>query len=201
MRYVRKKAEQRFGHLYTVVEGDECHYCGLPSDGHDHQPAIFTLHKFAADRLVTRKQIEERFGACYTVPACIICNMGIGSFEGESDDDRRQEILGFLDFFDQEGPSKGHWNYGAFLVAYEILLLRYQNAVGEEVYAIPSIGRAIMAHALRAKMGEWEDHPFWMTHREGFAKWLTAVPGRKQKHFLDMAGLESYSFRPGVYGR
>lgn len=201
MRYDRKKAEARFGHLYTEIPGNSCHYCGLPRDGYDHQPAIHTLHKFAKDRLITRKQIEERFGLCRLVPACTICNMGIGSFEGESDDDRRLEILGFLDFYDDEGPTKGEWNYGAFTVAYEILAARTQNVVGDEIYAIPSVGRLIMSHALRSKMGEWADHPFWMEHRERFAMWLSAEPKRKQKHFLDMSRLESYDFRNGVYGR
>lgn len=201
MRYIRKKAEARFGHVYTVVPGDKCHYCGLPSDGHDHQPAIYTLHKFAKDRLVTRKQIEERFGPCLALPACTICNMGIGSFEGESDDERRLEILGFLDFFDDEGPTKGQWNFGAFMIAYEILVLRDRNEVGDEVYAIPAVGRAIMVHALRAKMGEWMDHPFWSAHRDRLGKWLATAPRSKQKYFLDMSRLESYRFRPGVFGR
>lgn len=201
LRYDRKKAEARFGHLFTVVPGDQCHYCGLPSDGHDHRPAVHTLHRFAKDRQVTRREIEEQFGPCRLVPCCTICNMGIGSFEGEHDNDRRDEILGFLDFFDDEGEQKGEWSYGAFAIACEILDARAKGLLGDEVYALPAVGRLIMSHALRVQKGEWADDPFFHEHRERFAAWLKAVPRRKAKHFLDMARLESYKFKPGVYDR
>ena len=37
-KYNRKKAEQRFEHVYETVAGDKCIYCGMPSDGeYDHQ--------------------------------------------------------------------------------------------------------------------------------------------------------------------
>lgn len=201
MRYDRKKAEARFGHLYGQVAGDACHYCDMPSDGHDHQPALHTLHKFAKDRLVTRKQVEERFGPCRLVPCCTICNMGIGAYEGDNDNDRRLEVLGFIDFYDDEGPTKGEWNAGAFMVAFGILQARTENLVGDDIYALPAVGRAIMSHALRTKMGEWPDDAIWKSHRERLALWMSAEPRRKQKHFLDMSGLESYGFRKGVYGR
>ena len=201
LRYERKKAEARFRHVYTVVSGDECHYCGLPSDGHDHRPAIHSLHKFASSRLVTRKEIEGRFGKCRLVPCCTICNMGIGSFDGANDDECREEILGFIDFFDDDGPTRGSWNYGAFCTAVEILTARTIGNVGDEIYAIPVVGRAVISHALRSKMGQWQDDAFWSAHRERLATWLKSAPRRKSKHFLTMARLESYKFRDGVYGR
>jgi hypothetical protein len=199
--YDRKEAEARFKHLYAEVPGDECHYCGLARDGHDHRPAIHTLHRFAKGRQVTRKEIEGHFGQCRLVPCCTICNMGIGSFEGVDDNDCRDEILGFLDFFDDDGPSKGVWSFGAFTVACEVLEARSKDIVGDEIYAVPAVGRAIMVHALRSRKGEWRDDPFWHPHRLRFANWLRAEPRRKSKHFLDMARLESYRFKDGVYGR
>ncbi len=201
MRYDRRKAEARFGHLFSVVPGDACHYCGLPSDGHDHRPAVHTLHKFSEGRKVTRREVEEHFGPCRLVPCCTICNMGIGSFEGDDDNDRRDEILGFLDFYDDDGPTKGEWSFGAFSVACEILDARVEGLVGDDVYALPAVGRLIMSHALRVKKGEWKDLEFFNEHRERFASWLCAEPRRKSKHFLAMARLESYKFKQGVYGR
>jgi hypothetical protein len=127
--------------------------------------------------------------------------MGIGSFEGENDNERRVEILEFLDFYDDGGPHKGEWNFGAFCVACEMLDARLNDVVGDEVYAIPAVGRAIISQALRVKMGDWKDDNFWHPHRQRFAAWLAAEPRRKSKHFLIMARLESYKFKDGVYGR
>ena len=201
MRYNRKRAEERFGHLYTEVPGDECYYCGMPKDGFDHRPSIFTLHKFAKHRRVTRREINEQFGECRLVPSCIICNMGIGSYEGESDNDRRQEILNFLDLYDDFGPNKNEWNFGVFAAAAEILIARDQDMVTDEVYAIPLVGRIVISHALWVKMGNAKDDEFWQRHRMKLAEWLNAQPKRKAKHFLDMARLESYAFKDGVFGR
>lgn len=201
MRYNRKSAEERFGHLYTEAPGDECYYCGMPRDGWDHRPSLFTLHKFAEGRKVTRREIFEQFGECRLVPSCVICNMGIGSFEGENDDDRRQEILNFIDLYDDFGPKKNEWNFGVFTAAAEILFARDEGMLTDEIYAIPLVGRIIMAHALWVKMGNAKDNEFWSKHRQKFADWLNGKPKRKAKHFLDMARLESYAFKDGVYGR
>ena len=201
LRYDRRKAEARFAHLYAAVPGDECYYCGLPSEGHDHRPAVHTLHNFAKTRKVTRREIEDRFGPCRLVPCCTICNMGLGSFEGTDDNERRDEILSYLDFFDDDGPHKGEWSLGAFTTAYEILAARTEETVGDEIYALPAVGRLIMSHALRVKKGEWQDGEFWHFHRVRFAAWLQGEPRRKSKHFLNMARLESYKFKDGVYDR
>lgn len=201
MKYNRKEAERRFGHLYEVVPGDSCYYCGLPGDGVDHRPAVHTLHRFAKGRKVTRREIEAQYGQCRLLPCCTICNMGIGSFEGEGDDEYRDEILGFLDFYDDEGPHKGEWNFGTFLAAMEVLEARENGILGDEVYALPLIGRLLMAQALRAMKGEWKDDPRWKPHRERFRAWIIAEPRRRSAHFLAMARLKSYEFLDGVYGR
>jgi hypothetical protein len=201
LRYDRKKAEARFAHLYSLVSGEECHYCGFPSDGHDHRPAIHTLHRFSKGRKITRREVEAHLGPCRLVPCCTICNMGIGSFEGADDNERREEILSFLDFFNDEGPYKGEWNLGAFTVAYEVLEARAEGKLSDEIYALPAVGRLILSHALRTKMGEWRDGEFWHEHRLRLAQWLQGEPRRKAKHFLAMARLASYNFKDGVYGR
>ena len=78
-KYNRKKAEQRFEHVYETVAGDKCIYCGMPSDGeYDHQPPVYILHRFADGGLVTKKAIREQFGQCKLVPCCRVCNMGWG---------------------------------------------------------------------------------------------------------------------------
>lgn len=201
MRYNRKQAQERFQHLYVEVPGDECFYCGMPKDGVDHRPAIFTLHKFAKSRMVTRREIHEHFGQCRLVPSCVICNMGIGSYEGENDNDRRQEILNFIDLYDDFGPNRNEWNFGVFTAAAEMLIARDQGMLTDEVYAVPLVGRLVVSHALWVKMGNAKDDEFWQRHRRKLAEWLTAQPRRKAKHFLDMARLESYSFKNGVFGR
>jgi hypothetical protein len=127
--------------------------------------------------------------------------MGLGSYDGADDNDRRDEILCFLDFFDDEGPRKGQWNFGAWAIAYETLEAIDQGVVDRQAYALPAVGRLIMSHALRVKKGEWSDGDFWRRHRAKFADWLAETPKRASRHFIAMAGLESYAFKDGVYSR
>lgn len=196
-RYDRRKAEKRFGHVYEVVEGDRCVYCGMASDGKvDHQPPVYVLHRFANGGLVTKKQIREAFGPCRLVPCCTICNMGLGAFHGETDADRRFEIVNW--FLAEEGDLFDH----AQLEAGRLLLQDFfDGRRGAEIFSFPGVGRVIYINALVGLAdGSYvsaDEFPKWLLDAQAqLAAWLRAVPRRKHAHFLAMANLESYDLGP-----
>jgi len=41
-KFNRRRAEQRFAHIYETANGDRCIYCGMANDGkYDHQPPVY----------------------------------------------------------------------------------------------------------------------------------------------------------------
>lgn len=197
LRYDRRKAEKRFAHVYESLAGDRCVYCGMPSDGKvDHQPPVYVLHRFANGGLVTKKQIRDAYGQCKLVPCCTICNMGLGAFHGDSDRDRRLEIVNW--FLAEEGDLMDR----AFLEAGTRLLEDFFDGKrGEEVFSFPGVGRVVYINALvglaNGTFSTPDDFPEWLqTAQDELAVWLRAAPRRKHTHFLAMANLESYDLLP-----
>jgi hypothetical protein len=196
-RYNRRAAEQRFQHVYQLVTGDRCIYCGMPSDGKfDHQPPVYILHRFADGRLVTKKAIRERFGACKLVPCCTICNMGLGAFHGRDNDERRREIANWF-LVDDRYPEDAL----VVEVGRQLIERRLEGSRGPEICAFPGVGRVIYVNALfgliEGVFGCPDDFPEWLqTMQAELAEWLRAEPRRKSKYFLEMANLASYELLP-----
>lgn len=196
-KYNRNQAEKRFAHVYQVVEGHRCIYCGMPSDGkYDHQPPVYILHRFAGGGLVTKKAIREAFGQCELVPCCTICNMGLGSFHGPHDNDRRREIVNWF-LVDDQYPEDGL----VLELGRRLIENRLNGRGGEDIYGFPGVGRVIYIHALVGLIdGEFhspDEFPEWLRIAQSeLAEWLRAAPRRKPRYFLDMANLESYELRP-----
>ncbi len=195
--YSRAAAERRFARVYETVDGDRCIYCGMPSDGtYDHQPPVYVLHRFAGDRLVTKREIRERFGQCKLVPCCTICNMGLGAYHGENDNDRRREIVNWF-LCDRDVPEdKLILDIGYGLIQKYLSSNREKN-----IYVFPGVGRAIYIEALHGlidgKFSSPSDLPDWLKLTQSeLAEWLRGAPKRKSQYFLDMASLQSYDLVP-----
>jgi hypothetical protein len=169
----------------------------MPSDGRlDHQPSVYVLHRFANGGIVTKRQIREAFGPCRLIPCCTICNMGLGSYHGADDTDRREEIVKWFvldDRFPHDGAILG---LGQRLIEH-----RLENEPATQMYAFPGVGRIIYLNALiglieREYQG-YEDFPDWLQLVQSeLAEWLRGKRGRKAKYFLAMANLESYDLMP-----
>lgn len=196
-KYNRRRAEQRFAHVYETIAGETCTYCGMPNDGKfDHQPPVYVLHRFADGGLVTKKAIREAFGRCKLVPACTICNMGLGAYHGKDDNDRRQEIVNWF-LLDERYPE----DKLVLDMGYKLVDERLESKRGCEIYAFPGVGRAIFIEAL---MGLIESRycmpsvfPDWLKMLQSeLSEWLRAEPRRKSQYFLDMANLVSYELLP-----
>lgn len=196
-KYSRPKAEKRFARVYEVVEGDDCIYCGMPSDGkYDHQPPVYILHRFADGGLVTKKDIREQFGECKLVPCCTICNMGLGAYHGTDDNDRRGEIVNWF-LVDERYPE----DEKVLDLGYRLLEERFQNKRSIGVYEFPGVGRAIYINALVGLIqGDFKsptEFPDWLKAAQSeLADWLRGAPRRKSQYFLDMANLLSYDLLP-----
>ncbi|TGU56913.1 MULTISPECIES: hypothetical protein [unclassified Mesorhizobium] len=196
-KYNRNEAERRFEHVYETVEGDRCTYCGMPNDGkYDHQPPVYVLHRFADGGLVTKKAIRETFGQCKLVPCCTICNMGLGSFHGSDDNDRRQEIVKWF-LADDRYPEDNF----ILEVGRRLIESRLSGTCGTEIYKFPGVGRIVYTHALTGLIeGEFntpDEFPEWLRVTQSeLAEWLRATARRKSRYFLNMANLESYELRP-----
>ena len=197
LKYNRNAAQKRFQHVYEEVEGDRCIYCGMPSDGQkDHQPPIYVLHRFANGGLVTKKAIREEFGQCKLVPCCMICNMGLGAYHGEDNNDRRGEIVGWFLEDDRYPEDKKILELGV-----RLLKERFNGKLGNEIYEFPGVGRVIYIEALSGQIdGEFagpDDFPDWLkTAQSELAEWLRGAPKRKSQYFLDMASLAGYDLKP-----
>lgn len=196
-KYDRRSVERRFAHVYEVIEGTRCTYCGMPNDGKvDHQPPVYVLHRFANGGLVTKRAIREAFGLCKLVPCCTICNMGLGAYHGEDDNDRRREIVGWF-MSDERVPE----DELLLRAGYKLAEDRANGKRGKEVYSFPGVGRAIYIEALmgliEARYCSIDDFPTWLRCLQAeLAEWLRAVPRRKHQYFLNMANLASYDLLP-----
>jgi hypothetical protein len=196
-KYDRRKAEKRFAPIYEAVDGDRCIYCGMPNDGKvDHQPPVYVLHRFADGGLVTRKAIRDAFGTCKLVPACTICNMGLGAYHGKDDNDRREEIVSWFLLNERYPEDKIVLDIG-----YKLLNARLESSRGPEIYEFAGVGRAVYIEALmglvQGKYGSAMDFPDWLKLAQSeLAEWLRAEPRRKARYFMDMANLESYDLLP-----
>lgn len=196
-RYNRRAAEKRFGRVYKLVVGDNCTYCGMPSDGqYDHQPPVYVLHRFANGELVTKRMVREQFGECKLVPCCTICNMGLGAYHGSDDNDRRREIANWFTL-DPRYPDDGL----VLEVGRQLIEGWLEGSRGARIFEFPGVGRVIYLNALVGLMeGEFnspDEFPKWLqlTQRE-LAEWLRAASRRKSQYFLDMANLASYELLP-----
>lgn len=195
--YSRSAAERRFARVYETVEGDRCIYCGMPSDGaYDHQPPVYVLHKFASGRLVTKREIRERFGRCELVPCCTICNMGLGAYHGESNNDRRREIVNWF-LCDSEFPE----DKLILDVGYRLIQKYLSGHREKNIYVFPGVGRVIYIEVLHGfidgKFSSPDDFPDWLKLTQSeLAEWLRGAPKRKSQYFLDMASLQSYDLVP-----
>lgn len=196
-KYDRRKAEKRFARAYVTVEGDTCIYCGMPNDSKfDHQPPVYVLHRFADGGLITMKAIREAFGQCKLVPACTICNMGLGAYHGKDDNDRRWEIVNWL-LLDERYPE----DELVLDVGLKLINQRLEGRRSTEIYKFPGVGRVIYIEALMGLIdGRYStsaDFPEWLeTLQSELADWLREEPRRKSQYFLDMANLGSYELLP-----
>lgn len=196
-KYVRAKAEKRFARVYQNIEGNDCCYCGIESDGgRDHQPPVYVLHRFADGGLVTKKMIRERFGQCKIVPCCTICNMGLGAYHGVDDNDRRREILNWF-LLDERFPEDAL----ILKVGEKLINARLEGTRGTEIYEFPGVGRFIYIEALWGLInGEYAspaEFPEWLKIMQSeLTAWLKSAPKRKSQYFLDMANLVSYDLVP-----
>lgn len=196
-RYVRRKAELRFAHVYERVDGTRCIYCGMANDDrYDHQPPVYVLHRFANDGLTTKKAIREQFGQCKLVPCCTICNMGLGAYHGADDNDRRLEIVGWF-LNDKRFPE----DEAILAIGRQLIEDRLQQKRGVEIYEFAGVGRVIYIEALLGFIdGEFscpDDFPEWLQVAQlELAERLRGAPRRKSQYFLDMANLESYDLLP-----
>ncbi len=197
LKYSRRVAEKRFSSVYVPVTGDQCIYCGMPSDGRvDHQPPVYVLHRFAKGGLVTKREIRNQFGQCKLVPCCTICNMGLGAFHGSADIERRREIVNW--FLPDERYPEDNLILG---LGHKLLEQRLRGNRGVEVYEFPGVGRSIYLSALLGLInGEYdspEAFPPWLRQSQSeLAGWLRGAPKRKSRYFLDMANLASYDLLP-----
>lgn len=196
-KYSRHRAEKRFARVYEIVEGERCTYCGIASDGrYDHQPPVYVLDRFANGNPVTKRLIREHFGQCKLVPCCTVCNMGLGTYHGSNDGDRRSEIVNwFLE--DTRFPE----DKMILEIGFLLLQARIQGKLDEKVYRFPGVGRIIYSEALLGLIdGKYQtpdDFPDWLKATQSeLAEWLRAAPRRKVQYFLDMANLESYELLP-----
>lgn len=198
-KYDRRKAENRFARIYDAVDGDRCIYCGMPNDGKvDHQPPVYVLHRFTDGGLVTKKAIREAFGPCKLVPACTICNMGLGAYHGKDDNARREEIVNWF-LLDERYPE----DKLVLDIGYKLLNARLDGSRGPAIYEFPGVGRAVYIEALMGLVqGEYKstaDFPDWLKLAQSeLAEWLRGEPRRKTRYFLDMANLESYDLVPNA---
>lgn len=196
-RYNRYRAEQRFAHIYETAAGDRCIYCGIANDGkYDHQPPVYVLHRFADGGLVTKSAIREQFGQCKLVPCCTICNMGLGTYHGSDDNERRQEIVNWFLEDDSIPEDQLILELGS-----KLLNDRLQQKRGSEIYEFAGVGRVIYAEALvgliEGDFNSPDDFPDWLKLAQSeLAVWLRDAPRRKSQYFLAMANLESYELRP-----
>lgn len=196
-RYNRRAAERRFQHVYQLVAGNSCIYCGMPSDGKfDHQPPVYVLHRFADGGLVTKRAIRKQFGDCKLVPCCTICNMGLGAYHARDDNDRRREIANWF-LVDERQPE----DKLILALGYKLISERLQGSRGTEVYEFPGVGRVVYISALvgviEGQFRSADEFPEWLeTAQSELAEWLRAEPRRKTQYFLNMANLASYDLLP-----
>lgn len=195
-RYDRRAAEKRFESVYVRVNGDRCIYCGMPSAERDHQPPVYVLHRFADGGLVTKNSIRARFGECRLVPCCTICNMGLGSYHGIDDNDRRREIANWF-LPDPQFPL----DRLTLVLGQRLLKGRFDGKRGQDIYAFPGVGRVIYLTALiglmRGEFNAIDAFPDWLKQTQSeLAEWFRAAPRRSSQYFLDMANLESYNLLP-----
>ena len=195
--YDRRKAEKGLAQIYEPVDGDRCIYCGMPNDGKvDHQPPVYVLHRFADGGLVTRKAIRDAFGPCKLVPACTICNMGLGAYYGKDDKERRVEIVNWF-LLDKRYPE----DKVVLDVGYKLLNARLEGSRGPEIYKFAGVGRAVYIEALlglvQGKYRSPREFPDGLKLAQSeLAEWLRVEPRRKARYFLEMANLESYDLLP-----
>lgn len=196
-KYNRRSAEKRFERVYHPVHGDKCTYCGMPSDGkYDHQPPVYVLHRFADGELVTKRSIRERFGQCKLVPCCTICNMGLGTYQGRDDNDRRREIANWF-LVDEQYPEDNL----VLEMGRQLIDKRLQGSCGAEIYQFPGVGRLVYVNALlgliEGQFSTPDEFPEWLRITQSeLAEWLRGAPRRKRQYFLDMANLASYDLLP-----
>ena len=122
--------------------------------------------------------------------------MGLGSYHGSDDNDRRKEIVNWF-LLDERFPQ----DKVILDVGEKLIEDRFKSKRGSEIYPFPGVGRIIYINALLGLIkGDFQspdDFPEWLrvAHSE-LAEWLRGAPKRKSKYFLDMANLESYELLP-----
>ena len=122
--------------------------------------------------------------------------MGLGAYHGADDNDRRREIANWF-LSDERYPQ----DRDVLTLGERLVNDRLREARGAEIYEFAGVGRVIYLHALLGHMdGHFACHadfPDWLTMLQSeLAEWLRGAPGRKARHFLDMASLESYDLLP-----
>ncbi len=79
--YNRNHALRLWDHMYEIVQGECCVYCGDPREVLDHVPALSSLWW---------GHFDTKYAPFYKVPSCNACNRAIGPYPSISLDERRR---------------------------------------------------------------------------------------------------------------
>jgi hypothetical protein len=125
--------------------------------------------------------------------------MGLGAFDGASDNHRRGEILNWF-LLDERFPE----DRIILEIGQKLTADRLAHSRSREIYAFPGVGRQIYIAALTGFIqGQFNSHvdfPDWLSLLQSeLADWLRSTPRRKRQYFLDMANLQSYHLLPHAW--